>query len=99
MTCHNCRIEMVKAGFYGRNEVQRFKCKQCGKRFAEPPAKPLDFQLPKEKVVLILHCLVEGNSIRSTTRIAEVEKRTVIKLILSAGENCEQLLASRIRNV
>jgi hypothetical protein len=26
MTCHNFHIEMVKAGFYGRNKVQRFKC-------------------------------------------------------------------------
>lgn len=25
MTCHNCRIEMVKAGFYGKAGVQRFK--------------------------------------------------------------------------
>ena len=22
MTCHNCRIEMVKAGFYGKDNVQ-----------------------------------------------------------------------------
>lgn len=29
MTCHNCRIEMVKAGLYGRNKVQRYKCQQC----------------------------------------------------------------------
>src|SRR5437867_3725696 len=99
MTCHNCRIEMVKAGFYGRNKVQRFKCQQCGKRFAEPQEKPLDSRLPKEKVLLILHCLVEGNSIRSTARIADVEKRTVMNLMLSAGENCERLLGARIRNL
>jgi hypothetical protein len=28
---------MVKAGFYGKNQVQRWKCQQCGKRFSEPP--------------------------------------------------------------
>jgi transposase-like protein len=70
---------MVKAGYYGRNNVQRFKCQQCGKRFAEPQEKPLDSRLPKEKVLLILHCLVEGNSIRTTARMADVEKRTVMK--------------------
>jgi len=90
---------MVKAGFYGKNKVQRFKCRQCGKRFAEPQERPLDSRLPKEKVLLILHCLLEGNSIRSTARIADVEKRTVMNLMLSAGENCEKLLESRIRNV
>ena len=86
MTCHNCRIEMVKAGFYGRNKVQRFKCQQCGKRFAEPQERPLDSRLSKDKVLLILHCLVEGNSIRSTARIADVEKRTVMNLMLTAQE-------------
>jgi hypothetical protein len=85
--------------FLRRNKVQRFKCQQCGKRFAEPQERPLDSRLPKEKVLLILHCLVEGNSIRSTARIADVEKRTVMNLMLSAGENCGRLLESRIRNV
>jgi len=102
MTCHNCRIDMVKAGFYGKtNRVQRWKCQQCGKRFAEPQEKLFDGEtrLPKEKVLLILHLLVEGNSIRSTARIADVEKRTVMNLMLTAGEHCERLLETHIRNV
>jgi len=55
---------MVKAGFYGKvNRVQRWKCQQCGKRFAEPQEKLFDGEtrLPKEKVLLILHLLVEVN--------------------------------------
>ena len=61
MVCHNCRIDMVKAGFYGRNKVQRYKCQQCGKRFSEPQQKPFgeDMRLPKETVALILNCLVD----------------------------------------
>jgi transposase-like protein/IS1 family transposase len=93
---------MVKAGFYGKtHRVQRWKCQQCGKRFAEAHEKVFDGEtrLPKEKVLLILHLLVEGNSIRSTARIADVEKRTVINLMLTAGEHCEKLLESHIRNV
>ena len=31
---------MVKAGFYGRNKVQRFKCQQCGASFTAPAALP-----------------------------------------------------------
>ena len=101
MTCHSCRIEMVKAGFYGKNKVQRFKCQQCGKRFSEPQEKPFDgdVRLPMEKIVLILHCLVEGNSVRSTARLCDVEKRTVLNLLKLAGENCERLLAQKIRGV
>ena len=68
MTCHNCRTEMVKAGYYGKQRIQRYKCQQCGKRLSEPPQRPFntDVRLPQEKVAMILHCLVEGNSVRST---------------------------------
>jgi transposase-like protein/IS1 family transposase len=92
---------MVKAGFYGRNKVQRFKCQQCGKRFAEPQKKPFgtDVRLPADKVEMILHCLVEGNSIRGTARLCNVEKRTVLNMLKLAGENCERLLETKIRNV
>ena len=53
MTCHSCRIEAVKAG-KGRNQIQRYKCQQCGKRFSEPQQKPFgaDVRLPKETVIL-----------------------------------------------
>jgi IS1 family transposase len=48
---------------------------------------------------MILHCLVEGNSVRSTARLCDVEKRTVLNMLKLAGENCERLLADRVRNV
>jgi transposase-like protein len=61
----------------GRNRVQRYKCQQCGKRFSEPRQKPFDSDvpLPQETVCRILHCLVEGNSVRGTARLCDVEKR------------------------
>jgi transposase-like protein len=91
---------MVKAG-RGRNGVQRFKCQQCGKRFSEPRQKPFgaDVRLPQETVCRILHCLVEGNSVRGTARLCDVEKRTVLNLLKLAGESCERLLTEKIRNV
>jgi transposase-like protein len=100
LTCHNCKIEMIKAG-RGRNSVQRFKCQTCGKRFSEPQQKPFgaDVRLPQETVCRILHCLVEGNSVRGTARLCDVEKRTVLNVLALAGENCERLLGERIRDV
>ncbi|MCH8266988.1 MAG: IS1 family transposase [Acidobacteria bacterium] len=78
--------------------IQRYLCKQCGKRFSEPQNKPLgDVRLPMEKVRLILHCLVEGNSVRGTARLCGVEKRTVLNLLKAAGEHCERLLERRLR--
>ena len=101
MTCHNCRIEMVKAGFYGKNRVQRYKCQQCGKRFSEPQEKPFgeDVRLSPEKVAMILHCLVEGNSVRGTARLCDVEKRTVLNIPKLAGERREKILTEKVHNV
>ena len=101
MTCHNCRTEMVKAGYYGKQRVQRFKCQQCGKRLSEPPARPFnsDVRLPSEKVVQVLHCLTEGCSVRSTSRLCNVEKRTVLNLLVMAGEHCERMMERTIRNM
>ncbi len=48
---------------------------------------------------MILHCLVEGNSVRSTARLCGVEKRTVLNLLKLAGDNCERFLAERIANL
>ncbi len=83
MTCHSCRIEAVKAG-KGRNDLQRYKCQKCGKRFTEPHEKPFgaDVRLPNETVVRILHCLVEGNSVRATGRLCGVEPKTVLAMLL-----------------
>jgi len=56
-------------------------------------------RLPQEKVCRILHCLVEGNSVRGTARLCDVEKRTVLNMLQLAGQNCERLLTDKIRNV
>jgi transposase-like protein len=100
MTCHNCRIETVKAG-RSKNGMQRHKCQQCGKRFTEGEKHIFgsDSCLPEEKSLMILRCLLEGNSVRSTARLCEVEPKTVLKLLVLAGDRCERLLGDRLRNV
>lgn len=47
----------------------------------------------------ILHLLVEGNSLRSTSRIADVSLNTVIKLLIDAGKACEDHHERHVRNV
>ena len=45
-------------------------------------------RLPIKAQKDILRCLVEGNSVRSTARIAGVNKNTVLKLLVDAGKAC-----------
>jgi IS1 family transposase len=47
-------------------------------------------RLTREKRIRVLGALVEGNSIRSTVRMAGVAKNTVVKLLRDAGQACEQ---------
>jgi len=55
--------------------------------------------LPIEKRAQILHLLVEGNSMRSTSRIADVSINTVTKLLVDAGTACLAFQDEAIRNV
>jgi IS1 family transposase len=55
--------------------------------------------LPIEKALQIMRLLVEGNSVRSIERITEVEKKTILSLLLLVGQKCEALLDSRIQGV
>lgn len=48
---------------------------------------------------LIIRLLVEGNSIRATTRIADVSKNTVTKLLEDAGKACAAYHDEHVRGV
>jgi len=47
---------------------------------------------PPDKALLALQLLFEGNSIRSTQRIAGIDQNTIMKLLVVAGEKCEKLM-------
>ena len=47
----------------------------------------------------ILRMLVEGNSLRSSSRLADVSLNTVTKLLVDLGVACEQFHDERVRNV
>lgn len=55
--------------------------------------------LPTNKKVQIVKLLVEGNSIRSTSRIAEVSKDTVVKLLVEIGKACAKFHDETVRGV
>src|SRR4051794_1795479 len=99
MTCHNCQMKAKKFG-KDRKGNQRYRCNTCQKTFQEVQDKPLgSMYLPMEKALMCLHLLVEGMSVRSIERITGVHRDTVLDLMVRAGEKCEQLLDSKIRNV
>jgi len=56
-------------------------------------------KLTKEKRARILHMLCEGNSIRSITRIENVAKLTVTRLLIDAGKACMAYHDEHVRQV
>jgi IS1 family transposase len=56
-------------------------------------------RLPIEKRSQILHLLVEGSSLRATSRIADVSINTVYKLLIDAGEACAAYHDEHVRGI
>src|SRR6266699_5241284 len=55
--------------------------------------------LPMEKQTQIISALIEGNSIRATARLVGVEHKTVMRVLVRAGDTCARLLNQRVRRV
>jgi len=55
--------------------------------------------LPREKQIEVLHHLVEGNTLRSTTRLTGVHRSTIMKLMVKFGEACKAYMDSRLRGL
>ena len=99
MNCPNCESQSKKDG-KDRNSNQRFKCIMCNKRFSELKEKSLGSMiLAEEKALMCLKLLVEGNSIRSTERITDVHRDTIIKLLERVGKKCLAIQENLIKNV
>src|SRR5271154_4250294 len=56
-------------------------------------------KLPINKKVQIINLLVEGNSLRATSRIADVSKNTVTKLLIAVGSACEKFHNEKVVNL
>lgn len=49
--------------------------------------------------LLAIRLICEGNSVRSTARITGLHHRTILQLLIAAGERCQDLLSAVIQNV
>ena len=55
--------------------------------------------LPIEKQFQIARALVEGNSLRATSRICEIGRKTVGRVLLRIGDHCGKLLNQYMRGL
>jgi transposase-like protein/IS1 family transposase len=99
MNCPTCNQPAKKFG-KDRKGQQRYRCMTCKVTFIEPQSKPLgDMILAEDKAMSVLQHLVEGCSVRSTSRITRVHPRTILNLLALAGQKCEALMTERIHGL
>lgn len=56
-------------------------------------------RLNTERQITIISSLVEGNSIRSTERMTDTHRDTIMRLMVSVGERCGQLMNDSMHNL
>src|SRR5678816_723138 len=103
MTCHNCSSICKKFGKFGPQRIQRYRCKQCKRTFSEEhetPKGPLgDMRISIDKAETILKLMLEGMSIRSIQRITGAHQKTILDLLVLAGEKCERIMHSNVKGI
>jgi len=72
-------------------------CNRCfsGRRFTAYAGTRLE----PEKIVKVLHNLCEGVSIRATERLLEVNRDTVLRMLVMAGNRCRSVLDQYVRGL
>jgi IS1 family transposase len=56
-------------------------------------------RLSIERRTQIINCLVEGNSIRSTERMCDTHRDTVMRLGVEVGQGCERIMNEKMRGL
>jgi IS1 family transposase len=54
---------------------------------------------PLARRTQIINCLVEGNSIRSTERMTNTHRDTVMRLAVEVGQGCERIMDEKMRGL
>jgi transposase-like protein/IS1 family transposase len=99
MTCEVCSANCQRFGKH-RNGLRRFRCPNCKKTYTESHQRTLgQMYVSQEKVTLALQLLLEGNSIRSTERITGLDRNTIMRALILAGERCQGLLDAKLQNL
>lgn len=55
--------------------------------------------LPRDKQIAIVHHLVEGNTLRSTSRLLGVHRNSITRLLVKFGNGCKALLDDKLRHL
>ena len=86
---------------YGKDKSRDLLyCRTCGTRFAATQSSALfGLHLPAESIRQIIHHAAEGVGVRATARLLDLDKDTVNRVILRAGEHCANVLSELLTSL
>ncbi len=99
MLCPTCQNE---ARFFGSNRSgsRRYRCDECRKTWTDSATQTNDRRrVEKDKMILALRMLLEGNSIRAVERLLRIHRDTIINAMVEAGQRCRTFLEKRVHDV
>jgi transposase-like protein/IS1 family transposase len=100
MTCKRCHHDTArKFGTYGKRHIQRYRCSDCKATFAEVAPKIGTHYTSPETASKALAMMLEGMSVRAISRLTGLHIATILSLMVTAGEKCQQLLNAKVRNL
>ncbi len=88
-------------GKYGKDKSRDLLyCRTCGRRFAATQSSALfGLHLPAQTIGQIIHHAAEGVGVRATARLLNLDKDTVNRVILRAGEHCAHVLSDLLSSL
>ena len=100
MNCPKCQSPSKRFGKH-RNGLQRYRCLACRKTFTEDHARAFrrEDYLHDPRGIMALQLLLEGCSIRTAERITGLHRDAIMHILVNAGQRCEALMYTLIRNV
>jgi hypothetical protein len=85
---------------YGKHNTKLLRCHTCKKRFSERRNTAFfGLHTDEETITRVVRCLAEGNSIRATARIMDLDKDTVHRIFEKASAHCVKVLDSLLTDL
>jgi len=100
MTCKRCHHDTArKFGTYGKRHIQRYRCSDCKATFSEPAPKIGTHYTDPDIAAKALAMMLEGMSVRAISRLTGLHIHTILALMVTAGEKCQQLMDAKLRGL
>lgn len=87
-------------GTYAKDNRHLLYCKTCKKRFAMTHGTAMfGIKTSLDQVCSIVHHAAEGMGIRATARVLNMDKNTVNRVVLHAGEHCANVMTTLLHSL